>query len=109
MPGAQETIKPWRSQVWRRWKNCQLREVNEKRRRNDIDKGTKLPERLALSMDSELPHRQADTQAQPISSGNHSAPGTQQQTADIPMREAQLPGEKYRLRSELRESITIEQ
>jgi hypothetical protein len=111
MLGAQETINrgPWRSQVWRHWKNCQLREVNEKRRRNDIDEGTELPETISHSMYSELPHRQANIQAKPTSSGNQSAPGTQQQTTDIPMREAQLPREKYRLRSELRESITSEQ
>jgi hypothetical protein len=38
-------------------------EVNEKRRRNDIGKGTKLPEANPHSMDSELPHRQPNTQA----------------------------------------------
>ena len=79
-------------------------EVNEKRRRNDIDKGTKLPETNPHGTDSELPHRQPNTQAQ-------SAPGAQQQqqTGDVPIRDAQPREKKYRLGSELRESITIEQ
>ena len=57
-------------------------------------------------MDSELPHRQPSSQTQPAPS----ASGTQQQqTADVPMREAQPREKKYRLGSELREFITIEQ
>jgi outer membrane biosynthesis protein TonB len=84
-------------------------EANEKRRRNDIGKGTKLPETNPHSTESELPHRQPNTQAQPTPSGTQPAPGAQQQTADVPMREAQPREKKYRLGSELRESITIEQ
>jgi hypothetical protein len=64
-------------------------EVNEKCRRNDIGKDTKLPETNPHSTESELPHRQPNTQAQqPTPSSTQSAPGTQQQqTADIPMYE----------------------
>jgi hypothetical protein len=39
-------------------------EVNEKRRRNDISKDIKLPETNPHSTDSELPHRQPNTQTQ---------------------------------------------
>jgi hypothetical protein len=75
-------------------------EVNEKRRRNDINKGTKLPEtNLVHNMDTELLYLRPSQSSPPTQPG--------QPQTDVPMTDAQPKEKKYRLRSELRETVPI--
>jgi hypothetical protein len=77
-------------------------DVNEKRRRNELGKGTKLPETNPHTTDTELPHIRPTQQSSPPIQPAQSTGQT-----DVPMTDAQPKEKKYRLGSELRETVPI--
>lgn len=82
-------------------------DVNEKRRRNEIGKGTKLPETNPHTTDTELPHIRPTQQSSPPTQPAQSTQPAQPAQTDTPMTDAQPKEEKYRLGSEIRETVPI--
>jgi hypothetical protein len=86
-------------------------DVNEKRRRNEFGKGTKLPETNPHTTDTELPHirptQQSSPPTQPAQPVQPTQPAQPTGQTDVPMTDAQPKEKKYRLGSELRETVPI--